>query len=390
MSDMPDFEIVNDVDVDLIDEKEEGDQPSVAPAKGLTPEEVAEIAASLKRVDLSPCTHFLSTGCTLLDLGIADRLPGGFGGGRISHLYGKESTSKTVLMTEVLGSAQRQGGKAYCEDAELTFDFPRAKIFGVDVSDDSKWGYACPTSLEDLWDNHVAKIVAGRSRKSPHGIVGVDSLSALPSIKELDGTLGEKSYGMSRAKIQSEAFRKYLHTVNDVNLAMLFIDQTRTNVNVTYGDKSTFSGGDALRFYASTRVKLTYTGKILNSYKVPVGVEIEFNVVKNKIAPPFRKGKFRLLFEFGICDVSSNLVWLKEWDKEEYSNAEVEEVVENGKKKKRKEAAYIFGGEKKKSLATMVQFIEESSLEDVLRSRVEVVWHEVHSTRERKAKKRWN
>ena len=389
MSEMDEFEIVDDTNVSLIGEDDtEEEKAPVVPAQGLSPSEVAEIAASLKRVDLSPCTHFFSTGCTLLDLGMADQLPGGFGGGRISHVYGKESTTKSVLMTEAMGSAQRQGGKAFCEDAELTFDFPRAKIFGVDVSDDSKWGYACPTSLEDLWDNHVAKIVAGRSRKSPHGIVGVDSLSALPSIKELDGTLGEKSYGMSRAKIQSEAFRKYLHTVNDVNLAMLFIDQTRTNVNVTYGDKSTFSGGDALRFYASTRVKLTYTGKILNSHKVPVGVEIKFNVVKNKIAPPFREGKFRLLFEFGICDVSSNLVWLKEWDKEEYASEKSSKKEEG--EKERKKAAYVFGGEKKKSLAAMVEFVEEAGLEDVLRDRVESVWHEVHSTRSRKEKKRWN
>jgi len=390
MSGINDFEVVavNESDVNLVDEDGNlEDQSQAAPAQGLSPEEVAEIASNLKRVDLSPCTHFLSTGCTLLDLGIADRLPGGFGGGRISHVYGKESTSKTVLMMEALGSAQRQGGKAYCEDAELTFDFPRAKLFGVDVEDDSKWQYACPTSLEDLWDKHVVKILGERTKKSPHGIVGVDSLSALPSLKEIGSALGAKSYGTSRSKIQSEAFRKYLHAVNDKNLAMLFIDQTRTDINVQFGDPDTVSGGKALSFYASTRVKLTYTGKILNEHKVPVGVEIKFTVVKNKIGPPFRSGKFRLLFDFGICDISSNLMWLKDWDKEEYSS---EDKPKKSDKKEKKSSVYIFGGEKKKNLATMVQFIEEQGFEDTLRSRVESVWHDVHSTRKRKDKKRWN
>jgi RecA/RadA recombinase len=110
---------------------------------------------NLKRVDLDPVQDWLSTGCTLLDLAIADRLPGGFPAGRISHIIGQESTAKTVLLTEILGSAQCQKGKAYFADAEHTFDFSRAELFGVDVNASYAWQYFTPSSIEELFDEYI-------------------------------------------------------------------------------------------------------------------------------------------------------------------------------------------------------------------------------------------
>ena len=107
------------------------------------------IAQSFKGKTLPPVSGYLSTGCTLLDLAIADRFPGGFGVGRISHIFGQESATKTVLVGEPLGDCQRQGGKAVFEDVEQTFDFDRAKLLGIDIN--KNWEYNIPETIEILF-----------------------------------------------------------------------------------------------------------------------------------------------------------------------------------------------------------------------------------------------
>ena len=161
--------------------------------------------------DLSPITHWLSTGCTILDLAIADKLPGGFPAGRISHLYGAESTAKTVLAAEPLGSAQRQGGKAYMVDAEWTFDMDRAtRYYGLDVADPEKWSISRPSTVEELFDVQIPDAI-DEIVELPVAAMAVDSLSALPSSAEEESMGKLKGYGATRARRLSTAFRTRIY-----------------------------------------------------------------------------------------------------------------------------------------------------------------------------------
>ncbi len=319
---------------------------------------------------MSPVTHYLSTGCTILDLAIADRLPGGFAAGRISHVYGPESTAKSVLVQEPLGSAQRQGGEAWFADAEWTLDFGRADLFGLDV--DERFHYSNPGNIEELFDGFLAKILKGRKVDNPPGAVAVDSLSALPSKTETKDAVGDTGYGVSRAKVLSAAFRKYIWRLNQANLALIFVDQTRDDIG-GWG-KYTVSGGKALKFYASTRILLEHSNRILNKNKKVIGVKIRFMVEKNKIAPPFREGKFRLLFDMGIDDVGTNIEWLRE----NYAELEDNDAKQKG-------TWYQFkDGKLGPGLAKACQAIEENDREDELVEEVERVWREVYATAKRK------
>lgn len=291
----------------------------------------------VRPVELKPVTGYLSSGCTILDLAIAGRYPGGFGEGRITQIYGGESTGKSVIACEPLGAAQRRGGVGIFADAEFTFDQDRAELLYGLSTDPDEFYYYTPHTIEELFDGIIRDIYEVRVgveekgkkksakpstkavRTSPEEVgsglvpwaLAIDSLSALTSIQEEGEALGEASYQMSRAKAMSTAFRKYIARVNDANLACIFVDQTRSKVGGP-GKGETTSAGRALKFYASTRVRLRHLGKIKNKYNKVVGVWISFQITKNKIAPPFREGAFRIMFDYGIDDLASNLSWLED------------------------------------------------------------------------------
>ena len=318
-----------------------------------------------------------------MDLSLANKLPGGFACGRVHHVYGWESSTKSVIGTEVLGSAQRKGGHVWFLDAEETLDFDRAKkLFGLDVDADT-FHYDVPGTIEQLFDGdkeytngikNIINFIRDNKIKEPCAVT-VDSLSALPSKTELEEDLEKGSYKMSRAKQISSAYRKYLKAINDVNLTLIMINQARVNVGASpFGDKMVVSGGKALDFYASTSTAFKMIGKIDNDKKQIVGCKFKFEVKKNKTAIPHKKGSFRLVFDLGVDDIATNLDWLKdinEWSKYKFKDFETTR-----------------GGHQ--SLEEAVHYIEENNLSFELEDEVYRVWKEFHLTPERKERERRN
>ena len=371
-----------------------------------------EAVETLDRYEPS-ISGYLSTGCTILDLAIADQLPGGFPQGKISHIFGMESTAKTVFMQEPLGAAQRKGGMAGVIDAEETFDFDRAELFGVTVpadpySDTESWRYRTCNTIEELFEKHFVEMAKACDPKKPNAI-GVDSLSSISSLAEMKEKMEKGSYGTSRAKQMSAAFRKYIGMFRKANLAVIFIDQSRQNIGAFYGQpEETVSGGNALKFYSSVRVHMRHEGKIKNRNGVIIGVRFGFEVVKNKCAPPFREGSLNLLFDYGIDDVTTSVEWIqehtgnadkatlrcKDCGKEVIVNADVK-----GKDKQcpdcggsmakvRRAGGVELLGQKFNTVGDAVRYVEAEHAEKALQQEVWDLWRELHRTEERATKQR--
>jgi len=321
----------------------------------------------IKRIP--PVSDYLSTGCTLLDLAISDTYPGGFGAGRINHLWGTESSSKSVLVAEILGAAQRKGGKATLIETEGTFDESRAEdLFGVDTR---KLKYISPEkgniktelSIEYLFDELLTKMEDEAAKTKAPCVGAVDSLSAIPSMPEIERGMGEATYGTDRAQALSRGFRKHVWRMNRSGLGMVFVDQSRDKI-AGFGGK-TFSGGNALRFFASTRVMTQVVKTLINKHKKPIGIRVKAKIEKNKIAPPYREIEFIIRFDYGIDDIATNLDWLKQNDPT---------VPKKGN-------VYVIPGVKKKGtgLASATKIVEAEQAEEALIERLVKVWHMVYS-----------
>ena len=362
-------------------------------------------------------TQWLSTGSTVLDLAIADRLPGGIPVGRITQLYGAEATAKTAILQEALGAAQRLDGMAGVDDTEQAWDDSRVHIFGIKVGDKNYWFRAASKTIEDLFDGSIPDAIKKYEASKAKGplVYGLDSLTALPSAAGLKAALAKVKMSDGRAKAIGAGFQKYMASVfGPIGLTLIIIDQSRDNVGVMFGDKQTVSGGQALKFYASVRIKLNHMERICNTAGVAIGVKLGFLIRKNKVGVPFRSGTFRLLFDYGIDNTASNLEWLQEHDPvikakllvqadeakklknqsrlaaveaEEEPEAEIADD-EEPKKKKNAKKLWEWMDLKGTGLYDLVDKVEAAGREKELAKYVETVWRVVHQTPPRKEKTR--
>lgn len=304
----------------------------------------------------------ISTGSTLLDLAISGTAirGGGLAGGIFVEIFGPSGSGKTVLLSEIAGGVQRQGGRVMFHDPEARLDKTFASIFDVDFD---KIHYTQPDTVTETfeemraWELEDTKVING---------IFADSLAALSTNLEMDNAEGDKM-GMRRAKEFSEQLRKTCRIIKQKNILFVASNQIRVNADAGfYTEKTTTPGGQAIPFYASVRLRARTPEKLKKRITVKgkevervIGIKTTIEVYKNSIDKPYRTAPIYIIFDYGIDDIRANLQFIKDFTKQTIYT--VDDIRLD------------------KSMEKSILMVEEQELEKQLREQVIDLWEEIET-----------